>query len=122
MGADTQNTTSTPAIVAVVPVVVGDADSDGDGVLDSRNRCPNTERRYKVDGDGCVSKLITPVSIKLAVIFGLSSAEVQEQYTEDIRNLARFMNQYESTMVTVEGIKLIPYQTLVSCPTMYVSE
>jgi len=31
----------------------GSPDSDGDGVVDSRDRCPNTPRGVKVNADGC---------------------------------------------------------------------
>lgn len=35
------------------PVVARDPDSDGDGVNDSRDRCPNTPAGHAVDADGC---------------------------------------------------------------------
>jgi OOP family OmpA-OmpF porin len=37
----------------VPPPVVVDPDSDGDGVLDSRDRCPGTPAGIRVDGNGC---------------------------------------------------------------------
>jgi OOP family OmpA-OmpF porin len=39
-----------PAPVAAAPVVL---DSDGDGVPDSRDKCPNTPKGVKVNADGC---------------------------------------------------------------------
>jgi OOP family OmpA-OmpF porin len=39
-----------PAPVAAVPAVL---DSDGDGVPDSRDKCPNTPKGVKVNADGC---------------------------------------------------------------------
>ncbi len=88
---------------APAPTVVEEADSDGDGVLDSRDKCPDTPRQYKVDSDGCIQKLTETVSVNLAVKFDTESAEVKEEYMSDIRDLATFMNQYENTQVTVEG-------------------
>lgn len=45
----------TREVVREVPVaMVQDLDSDGDGVVDSRDKCPGTPRGAKVDGDGCV--------------------------------------------------------------------
>lgn len=85
------------------PRVVEEADSDGDGVLDSRDKCPDTPRQYKVDSDGCPLKLTETVSVNLAVKFDTNSAVVKEEYMADIRNLATFMNQYQNTEVTVEG-------------------
>ena len=38
----------------VLKEVVLDVDSDGDGVVDARDKCPNTLAGAKVDGDGCV--------------------------------------------------------------------
>lgn len=92
-----------PAPVAAAPVVAQEVDSDGDGVLDSKDKCPGTPRQYKVDNDGCVLKLTETVAVNLAVKFDTNSATVKEEYIDDIRNLATFMNQYENTVVTVEG-------------------
>lgn len=85
------------------PAAIQEADSDGDGVLDSKDKCPNTERRYKVDADGCPMELTETVSVKLAVKFDTNSAQVKDEYIADIRDLANFMNQYVNTEVTVEG-------------------
>lgn len=37
-------------------VEVAEADSDGDGIPDSRDKCPNTLAGGKVDGEGCLLK------------------------------------------------------------------
>jgi outer membrane protein OmpA-like peptidoglycan-associated protein len=39
-----------PAPVAAAPAVL---DSDGDGVPDSRDKCPNTPKGVRVNADGC---------------------------------------------------------------------
>lgn len=38
----------------------GDADSDGDGVTDCNDRCPDTLREERVDPDGCSLPPIVP--------------------------------------------------------------
>ena len=88
---------------APVVATAQEADSDGDGVLDSQDKCPGTARQYKVDADGCPMKLTETVSVNLAVKFDTNSAVVKEEYMADINNLATFMNQYANTVVTVEG-------------------
>lgn len=42
-----------PAVVAAPVVVAAPRDSDGDGVADDRDRCPNTIAGAKVDANGC---------------------------------------------------------------------
>ncbi len=92
-----------PMVKAVAPVVVKDIDSDGDGVFDSKDKCPDTPAQYKVDAVGCPMELTESVAIKLAVKFDTAKSIVKDQYLEDIGNLAKFMNQYANTVVTVEG-------------------
>lgn len=40
-------------VVKTVEVPTGLEDSDGDGVVDSKDKCPNTPPNTRVDGDGC---------------------------------------------------------------------
>jgi OOP family OmpA-OmpF porin len=40
-----------------------DMDSDGDGVMDRKDKCPNTPKGTKVDADGCPIKVAAPVDI-----------------------------------------------------------
>jgi hypothetical protein len=44
----------------IIPAQVcgGDADSDGDGVINCNDRCPNTLRGERVDADGCPLPII----------------------------------------------------------------
>lgn len=92
-----------PVVAAPAPAPVVEVDSDGDGVFDSKDKCPGTPKQYKVDAVGCPMELTETVSIKLAVKFDNAKAVVKDQYLDDIGNLAKFMNQYANTVVTVEG-------------------
>jgi len=85
------------------PAPVVDPDSDGDGVPDSRDKCPDTPRQYKVDADGCPMELTQAVSIDLAVTFDSDSAVVKDAFLPEVKKVAEFMNQYLNTRVTVEG-------------------
>lgn len=96
-------TKATPVVATPAPVVVKEMDSDGDGVFDSKDKCPDTLAQYKVDAVGCPMELTETVSIKLAVKFDSAKSIVKDQYLDDIGNLAKFMNQYANTVVTVEG-------------------
>lgn len=78
-------------------------DSDNDGVPDHRDDCPNTARQYKVNEQGCPIELSEAVSIEMDVQFALNSAEVREQYIPEVRRVADFMQQFDKTQVRVEG-------------------
>jgi OmpA-OmpF porin, OOP family len=95
--------TSAPVKAAPAPAPVKEIDSDGDGVFDSKDQCPNTAKQYKVDAVGCPMELTETVSINLAVKFDSAKSIVKDEYLSDIKNLADFMNQYANTIVTVEG-------------------
>src|SRR5690606_12975450 len=78
-------------------------DSDGDGVPDSRDKCPDTPRRYKVNSDGCPQEMTESVSTDMKIIFDFDSAVVKEEFYPEVRRVAEFMNQYLNTQVTIEG-------------------
>lgn len=48
--------------------VHGDADEDGDGVPDSRDKCPGTPRGVQVDADGCPPPVPAPVVEEAVVV------------------------------------------------------
>lgn len=81
-------------------------DSDGDGVPDVLDQCPNTpaEDRSDVDEFGCsyFNKEKT-VTQSLNVQFGNGSAVVDAAYYPDIENLAKFLKRYPDTNVSIEG-------------------
>jgi outer membrane protein OmpA-like peptidoglycan-associated protein len=48
--------------------VHGDGDEDGDGVPDSRDKCPGTPKGVRVDADGCPPPVPAPVVEETAVV------------------------------------------------------
>ncbi len=93
------------APVAAAPVVAApvEADSDGDGVLDSKDQCPDTPKTHKVDAVGCSLKLTESVAIELNITFDTAKSIIKPEFESEVANLATFMNQYADTVVTVEG-------------------
>ena len=78
-------------------------DTDKDGVADHADQCAETDRKLKVDEAGCPVVLSEDVSIDLNVKFASGSDVVDAQYFAEIRGVARFMEQYEGSQVTIEG-------------------
>lgn len=97
--------TAKPAAVAAVvaPVVVAEKDSDGDGVLDSKDQCPETPTTHKVDTVGCSLKLTETVAIELNITFDSAKSIIKPAFESEVAKLATFMNQYADTVVTIEG-------------------
>lgn len=62
-------------------------DSDGDGVPDYRDKCPNTPRGEFVDEDGCTLKLT------LHINFDFDKAEIKPEFKSDLDNAARFIQK-----------------------------
>lgn len=89
-----------PAPVVAAPV---DVDSDGDGVYDSRDKCPDTVKGLKVDEVGCPIVLDKTLEINLDILFDTAKSEIKPEYMSQVQKLADAMNQYENTVVHVEG-------------------
>ena len=78
-------------------------DSDGDGVPDYKDQCPGTDSRLKVDEVGCPVKLEKSVSMTVGIEFDFDSAKVKPEYNNEIKKVADFMHQYEGVKVEVQG-------------------
>lgn len=92
-----------PAPVKAAPAPVVEKDSDGDGVLDSKDQCPDTPSTHKVDAVGCSLKLTETVAIELNITFDTAKSIIKPEFENEVAKLATFMNQYADTVVTVEG-------------------
>ena len=78
-------------------------DSDGDGVYDYKDKCPNTPAGARVDEDGCQYVIKGAVSVELEVLFDLNKAVVKPAFYEEIKNVGEFMKLFPSTNATIEG-------------------
>ena len=83
--------------------VAAPVDSDGDGVTDDIDQCPNTPPGTRVDSVGCPLPVAQVASIKLKVNFAFDSDQVQERYFTDLAELAAFLKRFEDVYVDIEG-------------------
>ena len=65
----------------------GPRDSDGDGVTDDRDKCPNTPRGELVDADGCTLKLT------LHINFDFDKADIKPEFKGDLEKAAEFIKK-----------------------------
>ncbi len=86
-------------------VVKAPKDSDRDGVIDSRDKCPGTATNLVVDANGCPRKLTVPEDLKmeLRVFFDNNKADVKEQFKPEIAKVAQGMNAYPNSVARIEG-------------------
>jgi OOP family OmpA-OmpF porin len=92
-----------PAVVEPPPPPPPPADADGDGVPDSADKCPDTPSGAIVDEVGCPKKLEKEVSITMDVNFVTGKADIAGDASAEIKKVSKFMKQYPSVKVTVEG-------------------
>ena len=95
--------------------VHGDGDEDGDGVLDSRDKCPGTPKGVRVDADGCPPPAPAPVVEEAAVVkeevivirdvhFQFDSAKLTPADKDVLNTIAtRLKQESSSAQLTVTG-------------------
>jgi len=74
-------------------------DTDRDGVPDYLDKCPDTPIELKVDKDGCPIR----VTINLNVLFDFDKSDVKPKYHSEIKRVADYMNAYPWEKATLEG-------------------
>ena len=89
-----------PAVKKASPVSV---DSDGDGVYDDKDKCPNTPKGVKVDSTGCPIPLTEKVVIDLKVEFEFDKAVIKSVYNEHLQKVANFLAAYPDAEGVIEG-------------------
>jgi OOP family OmpA-OmpF porin len=97
------DTTKGAGVMTGAAMTAADIDSDGDGVFDDKDRCPDTPAGTRVDAVGCPLPVAKVASIKLKVNFEFDSSVVEERYFSDLQELADFLKRFTDLQVDVEG-------------------
>jgi len=72
-------------------------DSDGDGVPDIKDKCPNTPKKFAVDHNGC------PIISRLYIIFDYNKAVVKKAFYPEIKKVAEVLKANPHLKVEVAG-------------------
>lgn len=91
------------AAAPAAPAAPAPADTDGDGVPDSRDACPDTPRSQRVDERGCSIVLEEVARIELNVQFDFDQSVVKPQYMSEIQRVADFLKANPDTVAALEG-------------------
>lgn len=84
----------------VAPVVVVNPDTDGDGILNAADLCPDTPAGIKVDETGCKLKAVIVLE---GVVFAVNSDELIGDSTTILDAAARSLKPYPELRVEVGG-------------------
>ena len=90
-------------VKTIKPVVAAPKDSDGDGVIDELDKCPDTPQGALVDSDGCPKELTKDIKKTLYVEFEFDRTEVRRAFYPEIAELANLMRQYPTSNILLEG-------------------
>ncbi|MCT7539200.1 OmpA family protein [Aliarcobacter cryaerophilus] len=85
------------AVAAPVAAKAAPKDSDGDGVIDELDQCPDTMKGAKVDTVGCMTL------INLNVNFDTAKSEIKDIYGTRIHDFAKVMNTDKKLKADIEG-------------------
>jgi len=78
-------------------------DSDGDGVTDNIDKCPETPKGIKVDRVGCPIPIKEKITITLYIKFDFDKDMVKPEYHSQIEEVANFLKAYPDKDVDLEG-------------------
>lgn len=87
-------------VVAAPPAPV---DSDGDGVTDDKDKCPNTPRGLEVDADGCEYHLTKSEEVRIDIKFATNKSDIPEEYVGEVERVSKFMHKYASVKAEIGG-------------------
>ncbi len=79
------------------PVVEQPKDSDGDGVVDEKDQCPNTAQGIQVDDVGC------PVDMELVIHFDFNKAVIRDEDKPRIDKIIEILKKEPTYKAVVAG-------------------
>jgi OOP family OmpA-OmpF porin len=76
-------------------------DTDGDGVYDYLDQCPDTPKGVKVDAVGCPIEKC--VSVTLDILFDTNKSDIKSSYHDEIGKVAELLGKLKDSTATIEG-------------------
>ena len=89
-----------------MPNITVNLDSDGDGVPDHIDQCPNTTENVVVDERGCpkVTSLIgMPPMMEYRAFFDKDSSELLPKYQAELDKVGMKLQEYKTATILIEG-------------------
>ena len=105
-GCQTSDLSNQKAQTINLPIILINLDSDGDGVPDDLDQCPNMTENVVVDERGCpeITSLIgMPPMMEYRAFFTKDSSELLPQYHDELDRVAEQMNNYDAATIKIEA-------------------
>lgn len=87
-------------VIKEVPAAPVSVDDDGDGVINEHDKCPNTPKGAKVDGNGCV---VEQTLVMRDITFEFDSARLTANAQRLMENVVAFLRSDPSANITIAG-------------------
>ncbi|MGF1687817.1 OmpA family protein [Photobacterium japonica] len=78
-------------------------DDDGDGVINARDRCPDTPHAAIVDNNGCPTIVEHTDTTELHILFANDSTVIPTDFLPQIEKMAAFLAAYPDTHIELKG-------------------
>jgi len=88
-------------IATAIEEKITESDTDSDGVVDSKDKCPNTAPDTAVNNYGCAQE--EKASVKLNIQFPSGKSKLSSTYDSELKNLATFMSENPKSKVEIQG-------------------
>lgn len=106
-GCQTADLSNQATQIIDIPVVEAILDSDGDGVPDHIDQCPNTKMKGNVvvDDRGCHLIMGPDMNLKMEyrAFFAKGSSELLAKYQTELDKVGEIMNIYNTATMRIEG-------------------
>lgn len=102
-----QNPLITNDIIVDTPIMLISIDSDGDGVADELDQCPNTKMKENVivDERGCHLIMGPDMSLKMEyrAFFAKGSSELSPRYYSQLDEVGIKMHEFDTATIKIEA-------------------
>jgi outer membrane protein OmpA-like peptidoglycan-associated protein len=72
-------------------------DSDGDGIIDSKDNCPNTTDKFIIDNHGC------PIAPTLNIKFESKKYDITDTLLQEVKTFSEFLKKHNNYQVIIYG-------------------